>query len=413
MTVVTVYTTTSLGIATLVYGRHLLGKTAVHVEYISENSLPNREFGLTYEQRRTLRLVGLGKGHHDVPYQEHTIQMVIEHSVEGKVICDNGYRDFMKVIHMSLKNAYSDEDPESIISAFVKDAKAHLKKLYRNFIKEEDNQLTKYTYNLRHEEWEPLSVGPCRSFETIFLEKGIKEKIMQAIEDFIDPETKKDYQKFNIPYKLNIMLHGKHGTGKSSTISAIATEINSDVAIINFTNRMDDAALVHAINNVSQLERCRVLVMEDIDSLFIDRKEHDTSKNAVTLSGLLNALDGLSRAEGLIVVMTTNKLDSIDSAMLRPGRVDLLVHFKDASKDIIRDMYNFYFPEHAHVFESFYKHIQSHKVTASMLQQHFFAHRKQPDRIVADIHQLLEVVKERGKQNVKEDETAVSPGMYM
>lgn len=65
----------------------------------------------------------------------------------------------------------------------------------------------------------------------------------------------------------------------------------------------------------------------------------------VTLSGLLNALDGIGAQEGRILFATTNKYGALDPALVRPGRMDLHIEFKLASKDQARGLFEaFYSP---------------------------------------------------------------------
>jgi chaperone BCS1 len=74
-----------------------------------------------------------------------------------------------------------------------------------------------------------------------------------------------------------------------------------------------------------------VILLEDIDRVMLSRN----SKDAVTLSGLLNCLDGFASREGCIVIMTTNNASSLDQALIRPGRVDVKVEFSLATDDQI------------------------------------------------------------------------------
>ena len=65
----------------------------------------------------------------------------------------------------------------------------------------------------------------------------------------------------------------------------------------------------------------------------------------LTLSGLLNALDGVSAQEGRILIATTNKYSALDPALCRPGRMDLHIEFKLASKYQARELFiRFYLP---------------------------------------------------------------------
>ena len=105
--------------------------------------------------------------------------------------------------------------------------------------------------------------------------------------------------------------------------------------------------------------------MEDIDAAFHhglsresavpDAKPDDTSEqrtgppaptgNRVSLSGLLNALDGIGAQEGRVLFATTNKYSSLDPALCRPGRMDLHIEFNLASRFQAEELFKrFYAP---------------------------------------------------------------------
>ena len=64
----------------------------------------------------------------------------------------------------------------------------------------------------------------------------------------------------------------------------------------------------------------------------------------VTLSGLLNALDGFSAPEDVLFVMTTNKIEALDDALLRPGRIDYRLYLGKACDDQKIELYRRFFP---------------------------------------------------------------------
>jgi len=151
---------------------------------------------------------------------------------------------------------------------------------------------------------------------------------------------------------------------------------------------MDDLQFTKAINSMSKLENCRVLVLEDIDGLFSDeRKQHDSAKNSITLSGILNCLDGLSRNEGIIVCITTNRKEVLDDAILRSGRMDIDIEFNYIKKEQIEDMLLFYYKD-ATLVESFYDKIQHYQLTASDFQQFLFKYRHTPNEIMKKYKEL-------------------------
>ena len=96
--------------------------------------------------------------------------------------------------------------------------------------------------------------------------------------------------------------------------------------------------------------RCIVL-LEDVDTAGVGRRDSvdadqdNESKSAVTLSGLLNVLDGVSSQEGRILIMTTNHIEHLDDALIRPGRSDKKVHFKLADQNISTQLFHAVFKQ--------------------------------------------------------------------
>lgn len=161
-------------------------------------------------------------------------------------------------------------------------------------------------------------------------------------------------------YVLTISQYGAPGTGKSSVIQGLAGELGLDVYIISISRAgMDDTALNELILNLPP--KCMAL-MEDIDAAFhhgltrnlspsspqpVDRRNPDSSEHGprVTLSGLLNALDGIGAQEGRLLYATTNCYEALDPALCRPGRMDIHVEFKLASRYQARELFQrFYMP---------------------------------------------------------------------
>ncbi len=66
-----------------------------------------------------------------------------------------------------------------------------------------------------------------------------------------------------------------------------------------------------------------ILLLEDIDAIFSQREKGVFTSRKLTFSGFLNALDGVRSQEGQILFMTTNHIENLDPALLRPGRTDL------------------------------------------------------------------------------------------
>lgn len=171
--------------------------------------------------------------------------------------------------------------------------------------------------------WEAIGPLAPRPLSTVFFPAGC-EGLLPACEAFVNPEVKRRYDDHGIPYKLNVMLTGPPGSGKTSMISAMATHLGSDVFILNLGLDIDDNSLAHCLKAARDVTKPPpIIVLEDIESLFCDdRKLHDSHRNRVTASGLLNALDGLPRTEGSILFLTANSTDCLDEAFTRSARID-------------------------------------------------------------------------------------------
>lgn len=138
---------------------------------------------------------------------------------------------------------------------------------------------------------------------------------------------------------------GPPGTGKTSLTAALAGVFGLDIYVLSLLDPYcNEDSLVRLFSSVPS--RCIVL-LEDVDAAGLKRADDPRMKKkpleegteekstslpakpvtAISLSGLLNAIDGVSSSEGRILVMTTNKPKDLDQALTRPGRVDMHVSF--------------------------------------------------------------------------------------
>jgi chaperone BCS1 len=163
-----------------------------------------------------------------------------------------------------------------------------------------------------------------------------------------------------VPYHRGYLLYGPPGTGKTSLVSALAAHFSLSIYIINLAD-FNDRSLVGAVNNVPANS---VLLFEDIDCMkgsqsriesdsgsaqtggaALSTKQVTPSQNGVTLSGLLNVLDGFAAPTGVLFVMTTNHVERLDPALLRPGRIDYKLYMGKASDRQKVELYRRFYPE--------------------------------------------------------------------
>lgn len=187
--------------------------------------------------------------------------------------------------------------------------------------------------------WREVVRRPIRHIDTVILEKSAKEELLNDMNLFWKRAEMDRYAARGIPYRRGYMFHGPPGTGKSSLAYAVAGIFGVDIFCLALTDpAMNDGHLLTLLSNLPQ--HCIVL-MEDIDSGNFRSRDavhnesggrYDGNEKSVTLHGLLNAIDGVGAAEGRILIITTNFPERLDAALLRPGRIDFKVQFKQMSK---------------------------------------------------------------------------------
>lgn len=188
-------------------------------------------------------------------------------------------------------------------------------------------------YTARTTSWERFGEPRRkRPLESVILDKGVKERIVADLKDFLRSE--RWYYDRGIPYRRGYLLHGPPGSGKSSFIQALAGELDYNIAILNLSERgLTDDRLNYLLTIIPKRT---LVVLEDVDAAFSNRRtqsEADGYHGAnVTFSGLLNTLDGVASAEERVLFLTTNHVQRLDSALVRPGRVDMTVRLGEATR---------------------------------------------------------------------------------
>lgn len=264
----------------------------------------------------------------------------------------------------TLIELYIDNDHIEILDDFFDDAS----KYYVNSILDKNKETDKTTIYIWDDYWETIEKRPTRKLDTIYL-GGLETKIYDEIKVFLEPKNRELYNSLGIPYKLNMLFHGYPGTGKSSLIYSLASELGMDVALLHFVRDMNDVDFMRALRRIPENT---ILVLEDIDVLFETRKKNDENKSGISFSGLLNSLDGISHLDNQIIVMTTNCKMVLDKALTRPGRIDMDIEFKYSTKKQIKTMFYKFLPKQTDRFEEFYKDIKSLNLTTAILQHYFF-----------------------------------------
>lgn len=187
-------------------------------------------------------------------------------------------------------------------------------------------------YSARGLEWAPLGDPRTkRPLGSVVLDEGVKEEVVADVNDFLTRQQW--YIDRGIPYRRGYLLFGPPGSGKTSFIQALAGELDFSVAMINLSEMgMTDDKLAFLL---TKLPKRSILLLEDADAAFVNRRQRDVdgyNGATVTFSGLLNALDGVAAGEERIAFLTTNHIDRLDPALIRPGRVDMMMRIGEATR---------------------------------------------------------------------------------
>jgi len=183
-----------------------------------------------------------------------------------------------------------------------------------------------------------------RDKESVILKEGQMDRIIDHIQQFRSNED--EYEKYGIPFRTGIMLSGTPGSGKTSTATVVANELNMDVYYLSILAMEGDSDLEASIGRIPENV---MVVLEDIDAVRAtkDRSEEKgaadvPNSNDVSLSALLNVLDGMQSPRGVVFVLTTNHPEKLDPALMRPGRVDLHEHLTALDHHQLTQMIEYY-----------------------------------------------------------------------
>ncbi|CAI4213479.1 unnamed protein product [Parascedosporium putredinis] len=272
--------------------------------------------------------------------------------------------------------------------------------------------------------WKPKARQPIRHLDTVHLEPGLKGELLTDIRNYLDSKTQKRYQSRSMPYRRGYLFYGPPGTGKSSSplpspASSASTSTRSKSPASPRTLTLSKCS--------TRSPRCIVL-LEDVDAVWTDRAAPErrtpsrdgtsTPTSNCTLSGLLNVLDGVSSQEGRIVIMTTNRPEALDSALVRPGRVDMKVRLGNIGRPAATEMFLRMFspdlgcaplagPDEMNALAArFAEEIPDDAVTPSQLQGFFQMHLDSPQDAAASIASWVR--REIGVDSDKEFEVVVN-----
>eukprot|EP01126_Amoeba_proteus_P034768 TRINITY_DN3478_c0_g1_i3.p1 TRINITY_DN3478_c0_g1~~TRINITY_DN3478_c0_g1_i3.p1 ORF type:complete len:270 (-),score=55.00 TRINITY_DN3478_c0_g1_i3:203-1012(-) len=248
-------------------------------------------------------------------------------------------------------------------------------------------------YNCQSGKWQKFGKPELpRSITSIILKEGV---ITDLVEDISNFRKNGDwYRNLGIPYRRGYLLFGPPGCGKSSFIRAVAGHLGLGICLLSLNDvNLNDQVINRLLNDSPG--NC-IIVIEDIDAAMPSREITTTSTNlSLTLSGLLNALDGIGSQEGRLLFMTTNKRDRLDPALVRPGRVDRYVEFGLANREQIEGFFMKVFPNApTNLAKQISSIVPSHVYSMAELQKYFMFFREDPEAAVSNSERIQDLISE-------------------
>lgn len=331
----------------------------MYIDKLGTCDLHSYEMLIESDNTSTL-LPGTGEFH----YEHDDETFVIKHTEEGVPVGDPPrYYRRLTIQHPN----------RALLQAFVATALTYKPAVPAHTIKVHSSTGKGY--------WDYRDTMCAQDLKHIFIPQQVKDTIIKHIDIFNN--SKQRYVDFGKQHKLGFLLTGVPGSGKTSLVKAIALKYSRPVYILNFTKSMTDERLIELINDIKDES---ILLIEDIDACFFERKAQDIN---VSFSALINVLDGvLAKGDGLIVFMTANNPDRLDPALIRPGRVDKIIKFDYPRKKEICDAFEcLVSAPTSDELDRFYNSIKDVKVSMSAVMDYLFRH---PDDYLDNTSELIE-----------------------
>jgi len=199
-----------------------------------------------------------------------------------------------------------------------------------------------YSIDRWGESWNLADSRPRRHINSVILEGETAQQLISDVQEFF--QRRQWYADLGIPWRRGYLLYGPPGTGKTSFAYALAGEQHLKLCAVSLTNpKLNDQSIADLLQKTPPRS---LILIEDIDAFFVARDKQD-NRIEVSFSGLLNAIDGVAAQEGRIVFLTTNHIEKLDRALIRPGRIDMTVELSNATGQQLRTMFLRFYPDAA------------------------------------------------------------------
>ena len=220
-----------------------------------------------------------------------------------------------------------------------------------------------------------------KSIDTLYLRENDYKKLVNVLSRF--KNCGHLYEKYGLPNKLGILLHGHPGTGKSTTIQVIGSYLQKNVYCVDLSSVQSNEELQMIFDEINNALGGGIIVFEDIDamtSIVHNRKNNNVSEGAkLTLDYFLNLLQGSLTRDGTIFIATTNHIEKLDPAFYRIGRFDVNIEMKKCDSYQIATIFEKFVGRH--IDKETLNKIESEKFTPAEIIFHLvnFIDSDEPD----------------------------------
>lgn len=185
-----------------------------------------------------------------------------------------------------------------------------------------------------------------RTFNNVFIEDDILTQITSSIDSFVS--KREWYEERHLPYHFGILLYGEPGTGKTSIVQAMAEEYDMSILFVDASYPEQIPYIISsAVNNKSsEIGKPQIVLIEDVDCAMLTQEYDNEGKcysRGTNLGPILNVMDGLTAVPGIIYILTTNHIDKLDPALIRPGRIDLKCEIKHVNYETLNKFLDFHY----------------------------------------------------------------------
>jgi len=191
-----------------------------------------------------------------------------------------------------------------------------------------------------------VDVAPTQTFDDI---GGLTEQILEIKEAVELPLTSPEiFLDIGVVPPKGVILFGEPGTGKTLLAKAVANSTKASFIRVAGSELVqkylgEGPKLVREIFKIASMISPSIIFMDEIDAIGTARFDSNSSGEKEvqrTMLELLNQLDGFDHKESLKIIMATNRVDTLDPALIRPGRIDRKIEFPLPDESTLKKIFN-------------------------------------------------------------------------